>query len=298
MERKEPERMTYSQYMSPQASFHILYTPVSGTTGLHWHEFYEVSCIVAGSGVNHVNGTPVPVGRGSLFLLTPADFHELTADSDSELLLYNVIFSDELLDDEMRGLLFHDKRTLMTDLAGARAEAIIAEFVRMLNEENRPQVGYHRLIRGALERILIELVRACRSGREEEPELERGNPNAPIRKALLYLEHHFREEITLAEAARHVNLAPNYFSGLFKKSVGIPFKMYLQNTRIQFAKALLSVSDLSVTDVCYSSGFNTLSHFERVFKERMGCAPRHYRSLIMERRGMGTESALEPQADR
>jgi AraC-like DNA-binding protein len=72
-------------------------------------------------------------------------------------------------------------------------------------------------------------------------------------------------------------LSANYFSECFHRVVGTPFQTYLADTRLEFAKALLGVSQLSVTEVCYASGFNTLAHFERMFKRKYGHTPSRYR---------------------
>ncbi|MFC3773402.1 AraC family ligand binding domain-containing protein [Paenibacillus sp. GCM10012303] len=49
-----------------------------------------------GTGTNVLNGVSHPLERGSLFLLTPADFHEVYPDPDSVLHIYNVIFSEDI----------------------------------------------------------------------------------------------------------------------------------------------------------------------------------------------------------
>ncbi|WP_420871978.1 helix-turn-helix domain-containing protein [Cohnella rhizosphaerae] len=47
--------------------------------------------------------------------------------------------------------------------------------------------------------------------------------------------------------------------------------------RIRFAKSLLLASESSITEICYASGFNTLAHFERVFREKTGMSPIAFR---------------------
>jgi AraC-like DNA-binding protein len=91
------------------------------------------------------------------------------------------------------------------------------------------------------------------------------------------MHNHFRENLYLKDVAQQANLAPNYFSEAFHKLTGIPFQTYLQDLRLRFALALLRVSDLSVTEICYASGFNTLSHFLRVFKQKFHQSPNTFR---------------------
>jgi YesN/AraC family two-component response regulator len=59
------------------------------------------------------------------------------------------------------------------------------------------------------------------------------------------MQHHFRENLSLQDVARQVQLAPNYFSECFRKSVGVSYQYYLQELRISFARTLLRASALS-----------------------------------------------------
>jgi len=72
-------------------------------------------------------------------------------------------------------------------------------------------------------------------------------------------------------------LSAHYFSECFHKATGYSFQSFLQLQRIQFAKALLRSSTLAVTDICFASGFHSLPHFEKAFKQKIGVSPRDYR---------------------
>jgi len=282
MDKQEPVRLTLQQYMPPRSSFQLFEQKLTGAIQLHWHEFYEMSFFVAGCGQHRLNGNLAPLRRGSLILLTPADFHELWPDPGETLTLYNVIFSEEMLDDEMRQMLFQQSGGRMYAFDDKDAGMLETEFQRIAWEMKHARLGHLRMIRGAMERIWIEVARYARvMGQEPEPKRDLASSLQPsVRNALLYVQHHFREDLTLARAAEQARLAPNYFSECFRKAVGIPFQQYLQEKRLQFAKSLLHVSELSVTDICYASGFNSLSHFERAFKRQNGSTPRQYRNAL------------------
>lgn len=282
MDKQEPVRLTFEQFMPPRSSFQLFEQKLTGAIQLHWHEFYEMNFFVDGRGQHRLNGKPTPLRRGSLILLTPADFHELWPDPGETLTLYNVIFSEEMLDDDLRHMLFQQSGGQSYAFGDKDTAMLEAEFQRIGAEVRDARIGHLRMIRGALDRIWIEVARTARSmGQDREMKKELASSLQPsVRNALLYVQHHFREDLTLAMAAEQARLAPNYFSECFRKAVGIPFQQYLQEKRLQFAKSLLHVSDLSVTDICYASGFNSLSHFERAFKRKNGSTPRQYRKAL------------------
>ena len=73
--------------------------------------------------------------------------------------------------------------------------------------------------------------------------------------------------------AEKVHLTPNYFSQCFHESIGMSFQNYLQNLRIEQAYKLIKASKLTVTEICFSCGFNSLPYFITTFKKRYGESP-------------------------
>ncbi len=243
---------------------------------LHWHEFYEMSFILAGEGRHVLNGRVYELTQGSIFLLTPADFHEIAPRPGTSMELFNVIFSSDMLREELYRLLFTDLKEYVTTFSGPAYTALETEFRRLWAEVHEYQVGRNLVIYGSLERILIDLARKCLAHTGSVPLQSEQGAYEKMRSGLIYIHHHFREPLSLEQVARQVHLSPNYFSECFRKAYGTAFQSYLQELRLRFAMSLLSVARLPVSDVCHASGFNTLSHFERAFKQKFGQSPREY----------------------
>ena len=93
-------------YMTPSASVSLFKHRLDGRIDTHWHEFFEMGFVVSGSGTHVLNGVPERLGRGSAFLLTPADFHSLEPDAGETLELYDLIFNDRFIREPMLELLF------------------------------------------------------------------------------------------------------------------------------------------------------------------------------------------------
>lgn len=99
-----------------------------------------------------------------------------------------------------------------------------------------------------------------------------------VQRALLYMSKQYQTDISLTELAENAYLSASHLSFLFKKMLGVPFKVLLAEVRIEKAKKLLVENPaLSVTEVSLDSGFGDLSHFERTFKRIVGVNPREYR---------------------
>ena len=99
-----------------------------------------------------------------------------------------------------------------------------------------------------------------------------------MRSAALYVRMNFKQNPTLEDAARAVNLDPAYFSVKFHEIMGVTFKKYLNEIKLNFAsKALKNNREMSVSDICYDSGFESLSHFHREFKKKFARTPLEFR---------------------
>lgn len=244
---------------------------------LHWHEFYELTLVLQGTGVNTVNGERHLLNPGDAFLLTPADFHAIAPDPGQVLVLYNLIFAQAMLSDTLVQLLFPANAGVTASFnQPADFERMVLHFKNLERECQMRAPGRDIAVQSELNLILIEWQRH-RKAQTPVATSDKTLHHRGIQKALIYIQHHFRQAISLNDAAQHANLSANYFSELFGKETGISFQQYVQQLRLQFAMALLKTSHLQVTEVSYASGFNTLTHFERVFRLQFGMTPREAR---------------------
>lgn len=85
-------------------------------------------------------------------------------------------------------------------------------------------------------------------------------------------------EMSLALVARAVNVSAGYFSELFHKATGITFTEYVARVRVAKVKILLENPRLQITAIAFETGFQSLSQFNRVFKQVAGVTPRAYRN--------------------
>ncbi|MEP6626612.1 MAG: AraC family transcriptional regulator [Ginsengibacter sp.] len=93
-----------------------------------------------------------------------------------------------------------------------------------------------------------------------------------------YVQHHFKDNVTLGTIANISNLTPQSFCRLFKKRTGKSFVEYLNEVRISAACKYLLDSDWSISEVAYNCGFKTVSNFNKLFKNITGHSPKNYRA--------------------
>lgn len=101
-----------------------------------------------------------------------------------------------------------------------------------------------------------------------------------ITRAKAFIEQHQGEDLSLGQVARAVNTSTFYFCKIFKKATGLNFTEYVSRVRIEKAKNLLLNPNLRVSEIAYEVGFQSLTHFNRVFKRITGQSPTDYRSRL------------------
>ena len=95
-----------------------------------------------------------------------------------------------------------------------------------------------------------------------------------------YINNHFKNPITLEEIADKVSMTEPAFCRFLKKATGKTFTNLVNEYRIVHATKLLNESQLSITDICYESGFNNFSHFNKQFNKITGKSASSYRAEI------------------
>jgi AraC-like DNA-binding protein/mannose-6-phosphate isomerase-like protein (cupin superfamily) len=242
---------------------------------VHWHDFYELVLVLGGTARHVVNGESYPIGPGDAFLLTPADFHEIVVPPGAVLDCYNVVIEPAGLEGRLQDLMPHDTgRQVWTATAFHEAEA---DFHRLWRESRSALPGRAALLQALLQCILVEFARRCGGdGPDPARDPERGGDSG-VRRAVLFVDRHFREPLALADVAAQAHLSVNYFSERFREVTGSSFQSYLQLRRLRFARSLLASSELGVTEVCHASGFNSLSYFGRAFRRCYGQSPSAFR---------------------
>lgn len=245
---------------------------------LHWHEYYELEYIVAGSGTMYVNGKGYPFRRGHLFFATPADLQKIDIDEPMEV--FNISFKREWIDEQV----------IHTLTAGTMLADYPFPIDQLRREYTRKDTWNDLYLSNLLNGILIDVARQIAKDEQKDFHTE---IFSPIMRALRYIDVHFREEITLEDVAGQVGLSASYFSAQFHKIIGQTFKSHLINVRLNYAANLLSGSDAKITEVCALSGFKDFANFLRAFKKQYGVSPSGYRAVHSAKSSSGDSTVIK-----
>ncbi len=273
----------------------------------HQHPEVELTLIVSSSGLRFVGDQIEPFDAGDLVLVGPSLphcwlNHEQPPRGGAAAVV--VQFGEAFLgSDFLRAPELHAVRRLLRRAArglcfGARARATVHERMRRLPKLH----GSRRLL--ALLEVLESLASAADaralSSAGFRPLLEPASA-ARIDRVHRFLLEHLCDEIRLEQVAALAHLSPGAFCRYFKRATGKPLMAAVNEMRVGHACRLLLEESRSVSEICYASGFNNLSHFNRQFRRRVGCAPSDYRRRLVSaaaprqtpRTGMASRAALK-----
>lgn len=230
----------------------------------HSHTFYEIELIISGKGHVILNGQKYEFSDNTLFFFTPLDFEVMELYGEVKLL--NIAFSPEWIKDSLTDDLIFP--TVIYDYFFPYTQRIHEEYI---NTYSFNQAA----VESMLTIMLVDITRSILETKMQDGE----RYNANIRRAMQYIQLHFKENITLMDVANYVYLNPSYFSSQFKKVTNMSFLEYLHNLRLTYAKQMLTYTKIPVTDICYNSGFTSFSNFSRSFKQSYDISPREFRKL-------------------
>lgn len=128
-----------------------------------------------------------------------------------------------------------------------------------------------------LELFAKELCESLQKIKNLEAQLERNE----FRRAKAFVEKKFQNpSLGLSEVAAYAGLSSAHFSHIFKQSTGMSFVKLVQIKRIAKAKKMMLNSSLSITEICFACGFNSVSNFNKVFRKLEHCSPRDFRKKL------------------
>lgn len=262
----------------------VLPTPFDGL--LHYHPEIEIILIVDGNGERLVGDDFAPFGPHELAIMGSNLPHFWRGKRGAEGTIRKVIliqFATEIFGDSLfkapefakvrimlqraqRGLLFNQKNSAavqkkvmeISTAKGWKRYPLLVEILGMLSD--------------------IETGKALSSPKFSS---QTSNYSADrIGRAMKYITDNFARPLTLGDVSKEVSMSPSAFCRYFHKTTGKHLTKFINDVRLGHACQLLRETHLQIKDICFQSGFGTLSSFNKVFRDVKGMTPGKFRKAI------------------
>ena len=243
---------------------------------IHTDEEIEIMLIISGTSNCVINGTTYTLSRGDIAIVTRYQTHSYYHKSDVDS--FSVIFQksiNEKLYNFFSNHVFHppiinilNSLDKITPILNALEYELVSETDDDLIYSSFAQI----VIKKIIEIINNELTVTNKLNIAKKSDF--------LKTTQRYCIDNHTRDLTVYDIAKAVGVHPNYLSASFKKHFGITIIQYLNICRLQHAISIIGNQNLSITEISFSSGFQSVRSFNRIFKKEMGCTPKEYQKTI------------------
>jgi AraC-like DNA-binding protein len=255
---------------------------------LHWHEQIEILCVLEGKLKVLINEKIWEGGQGDIFIVDTGLIHGFSDPSpESSVRIFQFgreIFDEPLTlmeDQKLRKPIFG--RTFRISPSQDRSLYPHLETILMdINSEfQKKEQGYRFAIKSGLYKLVVFLLR--NTAAEEAVNTDRitneRNHTRHLEQIFSFMYSNFdNPDLKLEDAAFEVGLSKYYLTRFLKEQTGLGYHDHLSRVRLSKARQYLAESDMPIIDIAYLCGFQSLTTFNRLFKEYTGTNPSAYRN--------------------
>lgn len=258
---------------------HIAAERISGVndnmTASHYHEFYEIYYLESGERYHLMDEELYKVTAGQFIIFKPYQLHHSYGEENMPFSRILIYFNEDSIESQ-------EIKEMMNQMAGVYQYSSDknAEFyqllTQLLQEQEEEKEFYMSNMRSLLNQILVLLVRSKLQKRDIY------NDNR-ITQVISYIHQNYRDKITTEELAKKFYISKWHLCREFKYYTHITIIQYINYTRIIEAQKLLLEGSKSITTISSEVGFDSMTHFERVFKQIVGVTPTQFKTRKHQR---------------
>jgi AraC-like DNA-binding protein len=242
---------TYNVYIYDKVNF-----------DLHFHKNYEIVYVISGQAVYSVNGKTKTLEQGDFAFCLSNEIHSVNSIGESKIWIG--VFSEDFV---------HEFKNRIEGKTGTdfkfRCREATSDFLlkNLIHKTNHDIL----MIKACLYALTSEYL-------EQIPLTERNDRRGTLMSDIVeYISENYRKPFSLKTLSSQLGYDYCYLSRAFNDMFSMSFTDYINTFRIDHALSLLTSTELSITDIAYESGFQSIRSFNNVFKNRMGISPVDYR---------------------
>lgn len=251
---------------------------LKSTSCVEYQSDFTMSYVRKGNFIYHIFRNSLDAYNGWILFNKPGYEHTVTHHDGLPDECTTIKFTKEFYNslrneyDNMKNILFsnNDIHSLLIK-AGADLEFLHHFIIQNVAAQKVSRLLIDSLVMETLHSAL-NLIHA---NRESVSLLNRSKRNhlITVERAKHFINNNFHKDISLFDVAQNSYVSPFHFSRTFKNITSYSPYQYLLNVRLKNAEVLLKTTDMPITQVCFSSGFQNLEHFSYAFKKKYQLSP-------------------------
>lgn len=275
-----------------------------GAIRWHWHEELEIIIINNGRANILVDNIQVEMNAGQALFINQGVLHSIRPINNEKCTFYSMIFHPSLLFGY--GQAYFSSKYLTPIISSPSLKCLkLDESVpwqeRMIDHVNNAiaanltrKFGYELVTKAELSLFWSDILEHHASGTisEDDTAIENSSDSKRVKEAILYVEKHHMEAITLNAIADSIHVSKSECCRCFKRTLHITPIEYVMKYRIFEATRKIKRGDpeaKSISTLAMSVGFNNASYFNKLFKKYVDCTPSEYKAFLKKKPASGHE---------
>lgn len=254
----------------------------------HFHNQYEIFYLLKGERQFFFDNRAYTVQEGSLILVDENAIHMTTSKSDAEvgherIILYidrEKMKSLNALYPQVNLVKFFKEQYGVFHLTPEQQTQFLNLYHNLKHELDHKDHFSSSAISMTVMMYFIEFIRKNQAHKLIDVSSSTSTKHKTIYSICEYISNHYAEHLTLESLANDFFLSKYYLCRSFKEITGYGINEYIHIHRIKKAKQLLEESSLSVSQIASKLGYDSLTHFEKIFKTYMSISPLKYRKTL------------------
>lgn len=287
-DKNQKELITRGSLPFPCAVYYSDITKyVTGDIPWHWHEELEFFIVDKGRIYTNLGEKGFTLKKGEGAFINSNVLHSMQIEGSKGCNLITFVFdpkiiagSPESVFDQkyIRPLMASDSlKTVIFKPEIAWQQQIIQAIINAYQENESKNYGFEFLVRDNLSRASYLLLKNMQAVIERQKQ-NKTTDTVRIKKMLDFIHSNYSNQIEVEQIARAASISRRECFRCFKKTLGSSPAVYLLKHRLSVAARLLKATNITITEICSRSGFNTPSYFSKVFKQYIHCSPSSYRN--------------------
>ncbi|MDP4133743.1 MAG: AraC family transcriptional regulator [Bacillota bacterium] len=238
----------------------------------HGRADYHILYIKQGYCYVKLDGQLKKAGEGSIVLFRPGQVQEYSFYAKDNSVSFYIHFSGKDCESILERLNFGNDSILYI----GRNKLYEETFLRMTREYHLKQYMYNFFCSSMLLELLCIISRSLESRRNNVTFQNEQRINEACR--IIY--ENYNKNISVNNLAAMSFLSVSRFSHLFEKITGFPPITFMANIRIEKAREMLLLSDMTISEIALTTGYSNQNYFCRIFKKKIGYSPTEYRRTV------------------
>jgi AraC-like DNA-binding protein len=271
------------------------------TSDFHSHQEYEIYFFHSGECKYLINNRIYELQPGDIILLDGMTLHKPNPGTSSpytrSMLHFSPTWLQELLNalgipnlldpfKKLNNCLFRTGYDEIGQFVDGRIKEIAASLER-IDEESQQTGKKNEFLKAEVKLELVQLLLGIyKMSQKQLSQItsKKSEKELHAEEIASWINDHYIEKVSLDKIASELNLSKYYASHVFKEVTGFTVMEYVMACRLNQVKYLLEMEpNQSLTEVSRASGFESVAHFSRFFKEKVGTTPSQYRKTKLSR---------------